>query len=108
MVRALNDDSLRIIMYKLSKEDLSVLHRLRTNKCINLHLSIDKTKLIPSTEANTEFKFQTAVSRLEVTNLIGRVANARPNKFYITSDGLALLDLYDKDIRANTLLNTKK
>lgn len=91
------DDCLKIIMYNLTKDDITILNFLSKNKCINVHLSMDKTKIMPSIQGMTDFKFNSSISRLEVCNLIGRIATARPNKYYLKQDGINLLKLYVED-----------
>lgn len=92
------DDCLKIIINNLTKDEILVLEFLLKQKCINTHFSMDKTKIMPNTNL-TEFKFQTAMSRLEVVDLVNRVTNGRLYKYYVTASGKRLIELYKESVK---------
>lgn len=92
------DECLELIINNLTRDEIVVLEFLLKSKCFNSHLCMDKTKIMP--QANlTEFKFQMAMSRLEVVGLVNRVTNGRLYKYYITSSGKRLLEIYTESVK---------
>jgi len=93
------DFCLSIIMYNLIQDDLLILQALRKEKTHNQLLAIDKTKILPLVRGLTDFKFQMAMSRLELCELVGRNSKKRPNKFFITQNGLKILELFSQTLK---------
>lgn len=93
------DDCLQTIMFNLSRDDIGVLNALKALKTANQLMAVNKTKIMPKVEGITEFKFQTAVSRLELAGLVGRNPKKRPASFYITPSGKRILELWNKSMK---------
>jgi len=93
------DECIDIISENLSTDQILILQYLKKENTINMNLSKDKTSIMPNVKGMTEFKFQSAISGLELCNFVKRNANKRPNKFFITKDGIKALEIYQNNIR---------
>lgn len=95
--RELCDECLEVLTSNLTSDMIKILETLRTNKAYTMNLSIDKVKIMPQIKNMTDYKFQTAISTLEICNLVGRNSIKRPNKFFITEDGKCALKIFKKN-----------
>lgn len=96
------EECLAILLENLTKEEFLILELLKSKKCVNSQLTLDKTMIIPSVKGLTDFKFNSAISRLELIGCVKRITAARLHRYHITSNGTNLLELYKKQI-ANAL-----
>lgn len=102
------EECLDIIMNNLSKEDIMILEFLYKKKAINKHLSFEKIKIIREIQDLTDFKFQIAISRLEVTALVDKETKGRGNKYFITKNGQSVILKYMEETKASLLSIGKK
>lgn len=93
------DDCLEKMMFNLSKDDIGILKALQKSKTANQLMAVNETKVMPMVEGLTKFKFQAAVSRLELPGLIGRNPKKRPATFFITPSGKRILELWTKSMK---------
>jgi predicted MarR family transcription regulator len=93
------DDCLSSIMFNLSQEDILILQTLKKEKTANQLMAISKLSIIKLTKNMTDFKFQMAVGRLELCDLVGRNPKKKPNTFYITPNGNRILELFMKSMK---------
>ena len=93
------EECLSLLLQNLTKEEFLILDLLKSKKCVNPQLTLDKTTIIPGVKGLTEFKFNNAVSRLELVGCIKRITTTRLHKFYITSSGTSVLQIYKKELQ---------
>lgn len=94
------DNCLKILMENLTRDEMKILNLLLKRKCFNSQLTLDKTSIIPSVEGLTDFKFNTAMGRLELIGVIKRVTSGRLHNFYITETGRSLIKIYEEEVRS--------
>lgn len=93
------EDCLKAVMGRLMKEDLLILNHMKKIKCRNNQMSLDKLKIITEVKNGlTDFKTTLALTRLEVTGLITPVYIGRSKRYYLSDEGIQLLELYTKSI----------
>lgn len=92
------DNCLSELIDKLTREEFTILELLKKRKCVNSQLTLDKTIIMPEIKGLTDFKFNNAMSRLELVGCVKRNTTNRLHKFYITTTGLSLISIYKKNV----------
>ena len=89
----LPDLALEMIKPKLRPDDISILIFLSENDATTTQYSFSKDHIQKETDM-TSARTSNALIRLEVACLIDRQAFQKPQKFFITESGLAMLKLF--------------
>lgn len=87
-------EALQQIKFKLRPDDLIILNFLAENEATTPQFSFSKDHIQKETEM-TSARTANALIRLEVACLVDRQAFQKPQKFFITENGLEMLKLFN-------------
>lgn len=97
--RLMCDSCLKEVAYKLTREEMLILEWMCKTKILNQQLAVDKDRILSVANTGlTTFKINIALARLELVNILDVIISGRNKKYFITEDGLQLLNIYKKDL----------
>jgi hypothetical protein len=97
MKNPIADDTLVLMMDRLTQDDILLLDFLVKKKCVNSNMGISKTRAIKELKDMTDFKFQMCSNRLYLALLVNKVVS-HPVKYYITKAGKDVLKMYKETL----------
>ena len=98
---ALCDSCLLEIKKRLNKQHILLLNALYEKGCFDYSTSIKEMLITPKVNNITKFKFQNTVNILEILGFIGINKDSKPYTYFITKNGIRLLELYKTEIIRN-------
>lgn len=98
MTIKLDDETLDLMIERLTTEDVLFLEFLLKKKAINSNMGLTKTSILKGIAKLTDFKFQICANRLYMALLVDRSNTSKPITYFITKAGCDILKKYKKNI----------